>query len=412
MKKGVVLEVDNHFITLLTPEGEFLKMMINEGRYEIGDEIDFIPNLKKKRRRIPAYFHFSWPKTAIAGAAAILILSSALLPGVFSDKVSAYMTVDLNPSVEVALNKDLKAVEIKGLNKDGKRLIENIPGWKNKDIRYVTGQIIEQSKELGYLKKSKQEILFSTTVVENEKNLHKELKNSIKAVSVKQPIKASSITILEATEKERKNAIKEGMSTGRYVQQQDEARSDAPVKKHKTEPAAPGPMTEEKSLTSAKSAKWQQAIQQQKNKIQEKPGKPVVDKSNEAAAAVKQKTIAKLANNQPKHEATNNKKRQPNRKHTDTKRPEQKKTAKPKPEPSPSQFHKDKQKKAAPPKKHSTNSIKKPVEKIKDKVERKQYEKARIERKKQRIKQERTTGTGKKKLEDSLGKTSNHVPIK
>lgn len=41
MKKGVVVDLDDDFVTLLTPDGQFLKASNKEGNYELGEEISF-----------------------------------------------------------------------------------------------------------------------------------------------------------------------------------------------------------------------------------------------------------------------------------------------------------------------------------------------------------------------------------
>ncbi|AZV42050.1 hypothetical protein BAOM_1440 [Peribacillus asahii] len=43
MKKGIVLSVTKRHITLLTPEGEFVRRNRDNGVYEIGDEVTIIP---------------------------------------------------------------------------------------------------------------------------------------------------------------------------------------------------------------------------------------------------------------------------------------------------------------------------------------------------------------------------------
>ena len=43
MKKGIVMEIDDAFLTLLTPEGEFLHARRQNQPYLIGEEIHFFP---------------------------------------------------------------------------------------------------------------------------------------------------------------------------------------------------------------------------------------------------------------------------------------------------------------------------------------------------------------------------------
>ncbi|MCL6572409.1 MAG: anti-sigma factor domain-containing protein, partial [Bacillus sp. (in: Bacteria)] len=43
MKKGIVMDINDTFLTLLTPEGEFLRTKKQDHPYTIGEEIHFHP---------------------------------------------------------------------------------------------------------------------------------------------------------------------------------------------------------------------------------------------------------------------------------------------------------------------------------------------------------------------------------
>lgn len=55
MKKGVILSVNKRFVTLLTPEGEFLKTKRQEREYEVGEEITFSPIKQKVTFAFPNF---------------------------------------------------------------------------------------------------------------------------------------------------------------------------------------------------------------------------------------------------------------------------------------------------------------------------------------------------------------------
>ncbi|MBK5445664.1 anti-sigma factor domain-containing protein [Peribacillus sp. TH24] len=61
MKKGVILSINKRFVTLLTPEGEFLKTKRQERTYEVGEEITFSP-FKPKVTLSFSSFHLSFKK--------------------------------------------------------------------------------------------------------------------------------------------------------------------------------------------------------------------------------------------------------------------------------------------------------------------------------------------------------------
>jgi hypothetical protein len=229
MKTGIVLAINNEFVTLLTPEGEFLKARKDKSSYEIGTEIAFTPYSGNKQKR-SSFLQFSIWKASVAGAAAVLLLIFTILPAFLNDKVSAYMTIDINPSIEIGLDDDLRVVELNGLNSDGKKVIKQVHDWEHQKINDVTTKIIELSKKLGYMEKDDKEILFSTTILDKNDKLGQSLENKINEITMENEDISESVKIIEATEKQRKQAQKEGISTGKYVEKKKKQENSKEAK--------------------------------------------------------------------------------------------------------------------------------------------------------------------------------------
>ncbi|TKH04132.1 anti-sigma factor domain-containing protein [Peribacillus simplex] len=244
MKKGVILSVNKRFVTLLTPEGEFLKTKRQERVYEVGEEITFTP-AKQKFTLAFSNFHSSFKKTAVLSIASTFLILFSILPSYFSGPVSAYMTIDVNPSIELELDDDLEVLKLTGLNEDGKLVIGQLKDWKGKDIKTVTNRIVETTKQLGYLKGNKQ-IVVSTTLLEKDKELDKNLKEEIKEISEQDNVSNTKMKVIQATKSDRKQAREQGISTGKYLEKKLNEDKDK-VKVNKREPApAPDKKVEEK----------------------------------------------------------------------------------------------------------------------------------------------------------------------
>ncbi|MEF2095245.1 anti-sigma factor domain-containing protein [Bacillus sp. CFBP9009] len=244
MKKGVILSVNKRFVTLLTPEGEFLKTKRQERVYEVGEEITFSPP-KQKFTLAFSNFHSSFKKTAVLSIASTFLILFSILPSYFSGPVSAYMTIDVNPSIELELDDDLEVLKLTGLNEDGKLVIGQLKDWKGKDIKTVTNRIVETTKQLGYLKGNKQ-IVVSTTLLEKDKELDKNLKEEIKEISEQDNVSNTKMKVIQATKSDRKQAREQGISTGKYLEKKLNEDKDK-VKVNKREPApAPDKKVEEK----------------------------------------------------------------------------------------------------------------------------------------------------------------------
>lgn len=238
MKKGVILSVNKRFVTLLTPEGEFLKTKRQEREYEVGEEITFSP-AKQKFTLAFSNIHSSFKKTAVLSIASTFLILFSILPSYFSGPVSAYMTIDVNPSIELELDDDLEVLKLTGLNEDGKLVIGQLKDWKGNDIKAVTNRIVETTKQLGYLKGNKQ-IVVSTTLMEKNKELDKNLKEEIKEISEQDNVSKTKMKVIQATKSDRKQAREQGISTGKYLEKklnEDKVK----IKVNKREPA-PAPV--------------------------------------------------------------------------------------------------------------------------------------------------------------------------
>ena len=238
MKKGVILSVNKRFVTLLTPEGEFLKTKRQEREYEVGEEITFSP-AKQNFTLAFSNIHSSFKKTAVLSIASTFLILFSILPSYFTGPVSAYMTIDVNPSIELELDDDLEVLKLTGLNEDGKLVIGQLKDWKGKDIKAVTNRIVETTKQLGYLKGNKQ-IVVSTTLMKKNKELGKNLKEEIKEISEQDNVSKTKMKVIQATKSDRKQARKQGISTGRYLDKKLNEDKDK-IKVNKREPA-PAPV--------------------------------------------------------------------------------------------------------------------------------------------------------------------------
>ncbi|RFU60041.1 anti-sigma factor domain-containing protein [Bacillus sp. V59.32b] len=242
MKKGIILEMDQKYITLMTPEGKFLKAEKEKRPYEIGEEILFTP-FHPRKYSISNFFHFSIKKTSIISAAAAVALTLSILPGMLDKKVSAYMTIDINPSIELGLDDQLNVIEMKGLNAEGKDVVKQLSDWNNKSVNTVTDEIVKMTKKIGYFKNQKQ-IVVSTTVMDKNKKLDEDLKQEMLKTAAIVP--KTKVKVLNATEKDRENAKQEGVSTGKYIEEKQAVQEKKETENTQQKQEEPSKKTDEK----------------------------------------------------------------------------------------------------------------------------------------------------------------------
>lgn len=213
MKKGVILSVDKHFLTLLTPEGEFHRSKKEKELYEIGKEIYFSPYEIKRSKPSMRFY----TRSALVSAIVSILLILSFLPSYFNEKVFAYVTIDINPSIELSLNENLRVVDLYGINKEGLIVIEKIKDWKDTDVTLMTNKIVKATKDSGYTK-NKQQILVTTTLLEDNEVLTQKLDKKIESISQQKIVPEADVKVMKATVKERSKAKEQGISTGTYIE--------------------------------------------------------------------------------------------------------------------------------------------------------------------------------------------------
>ncbi|SIR74178.1 anti-sigma-I factor RsgI family protein [Bacillus velezensis] len=221
MRRGIIVEKNKKFVTLLTPDGQFLKTKNDHRTCEIGEEITFEGETRMGRRA--SFFDFLKLrpfKLGVFTMTAIILFILILLP-VFSDnKAYAYMTLDINPSIEMALNSKYEVIELTPLNHDAKQVISDIGDWKSSDFKEVISNIITDCSKHGYVKESK-EILISTVYENTDDNTYKKGVKKQLADMTEKYKGTYQVQSLESDMETREKAKQEGMSTGSYVRRNE-----------------------------------------------------------------------------------------------------------------------------------------------------------------------------------------------
>ncbi|WP_026692263.1 anti-sigma factor domain-containing protein [Peribacillus kribbensis] len=229
MKKGIIMDIDSSFITLLTPQGEFLKANKSNREYQLGQEISFTPARFWKNSAALMWMR----KPAVLSAAAAILLLFTFIPFFTADKVSAYMTIDMDSSVELGLNEDLEVLNIKGLNQLGKELVEKAHSWKKEPVKKVAENLfaISSGKE-----GASREILVSTVAIDNDSAVKKKLEKIVTEDSLEKQMPGGKVNVIQARDSDRKKAVREGVSTGLYVKTQEHQKSSTKHNASETKP--------------------------------------------------------------------------------------------------------------------------------------------------------------------------------
>jgi hypothetical protein len=220
MKKGIVMEVNETCLTLLTPDGQFLQAKKQKQPYTLGEEILFSPISQKK-----SVTRFFGVKQLSIAAAALFIFAGTMIPGYESNKAYAYMSMDVNPSLELGINKQMQVVKLTAYNADGKRIISHIGDWEKQNITEFTQKVLREMKKEGYLN-DHHSMLISTVHTENpEAKIEKQLTKNMGKIKELAKESDLQVTVVTGTEKEMEKAHKLGITTGKYKEAKIEKKN-------------------------------------------------------------------------------------------------------------------------------------------------------------------------------------------
>ncbi|WP_409294610.1 anti-sigma factor domain-containing protein [Peribacillus sp. SCS-26] len=312
MKKGIVMDINSRFVTLLTPDGQFLKAYNEHGSYSVGEEISFNPVHEGKRI---GKVNFSRRRNAVLlSAAAVFLLILGLLPMFSSKEASAYMTLDVNPSFELSLDDELKVINLHGLNGDGKKLKTRLASWKDKSVQKVMDIILAESRKSGYLK-DEDEIILAAVPLDDSKELQSRLNDSVKKTEadIKKEAPSTKVTSIRATPADRTKAKEKGVSTGIYMKKREDRETKKPKDKipqaSRVKENGRTPIKQDKAVKQAvpkAGAEQEKAVTADKNK--QNPAAANKNKQHPAAwSKNKQKPVSPPGREKPKKQNSGHK---------------------------------------------------------------------------------------------------------
>ncbi|OIQ61260.1 anti-sigma-I factor RsgI [Moorella thermoacetica] len=121
-ERGIVMAREGQKVIILTPRGDWQALKLAGPLPEVGEEIMLPPAVKR-----PA-----WPLVTAAAIVLLLVLAGSVVRRVetpapaAAPRVAYYVNVDINPSVELAVDEGDTVLEARGLNSDGEKLLAGI----------------------------------------------------------------------------------------------------------------------------------------------------------------------------------------------------------------------------------------------------------------------------------------------
>ncbi|MCA1056667.1 anti-sigma factor domain-containing protein [Rossellomorea aquimaris] len=286
------MEIRRDVLIMMTPDGQFMNGKRTPNLdYAIGEEIHFQPLRQSSRNAVKGKWK-NWKATASILTAAIFMLAFFASTIFNGNKAYAYVSVDINPSLELSLNKEQEVIDITPFNDDGEILLKKLKDWEHDDVREVTADILSLSEKMGYLKKGQHVWMTSTFTKKPEKEMRSSLVEGLTAfVSEYNQQHNAEIIMEETTEAIREKAIQKGVTAGKLLK--DEAENE----KKKTHESTVGDEPNQKADSDSKP-------------IQEKPVLNKDDKRTDEQPELKPQPDSKVHENQHNQNGQKNKDKQ------------------------------------------------------------------------------------------------------
>ncbi|WP_366922597.1 anti-sigma factor domain-containing protein [Metallumcola ferriviriculae] len=203
-KKGLVMAVNGNKATVLTPEGEFKEYQMTG--IAIGDEVV----LPVPTTRTPYW---------LSAAVLLIIVLAGMAGGVLfqpAGNVYAYISMDINPSVELAVSSRGTVTEVNPLNNDGARLVAAAE-VKRLPVDNAVAVLLRKAREMGYLDTGDNTVVFSVNPIQGEAKERLKLASRLRNTAYNNLPKETTVSTVSVGSELREEAKSMGLSAGKYA---------------------------------------------------------------------------------------------------------------------------------------------------------------------------------------------------
>jgi len=137
-KTGVVLKIEKKYVLLMTSTGEFVKVKLSTRKPKIGENYTGVMVRNKK-----SFKHY------IAAAMLLFMVLSGGGTYTYLTPVAS-IELNINPAIEIKINRFNKIISYSPLNSDGKTILEHLK-LKNKNIDEALVLVVNQAKKDNFI---------------------------------------------------------------------------------------------------------------------------------------------------------------------------------------------------------------------------------------------------------------------
>jgi hypothetical protein len=220
-KRGLVTSIKDDYCIVVNPDGSYEKIPLPSREVQVGEEVFY------NRVRIPAELK----SVLVAASFLLFFLTSMLIYQGSLHQVAAYITMDINPSLEISVDSKSQVIDVLCFDEEAARLVK--PGeYRGKNLDYTIAAIIEKSVEQNFLKPGEENLIVTTISMVDEKAepvdgeaLSRLVEQSAAAKKCQVKVK-----VYAASSEIRKEARNTGISSGRYLIYEEMKKQDQSIR--------------------------------------------------------------------------------------------------------------------------------------------------------------------------------------
>ncbi|MBU7006469.1 anti-sigma-I factor RsgI family protein [Phosphitispora fastidiosa] len=219
--RGLVVKVKNPYYLILAADGTYHKVPLSGNpSVNVGAQAEFSTANR-------SFSHFRYLKQAALAASLLLVVLAFGFYTMFTGaEAAAYISLDINPSIELEIDDDLKVTGVNLLNPDAAKLMAKI-SLKGSSLSTAVELMLSRALQDGYLKSGEKNLILSTITLNGNSKGNIDLDSL--AVYLEKPVANEAVDIeivITSTDKAlRDEAAKEGLSTGKLLVYKDALQS-------------------------------------------------------------------------------------------------------------------------------------------------------------------------------------------
>lgn len=207
---GVLMKRELDHAVFLTTDGRFIKGRSRVMGAEVGQEVEFVP----VRPRIT-----DWVRLGAVAVLMIAILVSGLSVFMTRPVIAAYITIDINPSLELGIDRHEIVRSAIALNKEAEMLIATVE-LIGRPVTEALEMVMATATEGGFLEPESEHLVVITTIGVNDQHTNQEaltaqLDTVVRAMVAEQ--EHTVVSTMIAPPEAREEARKQGVSVGRLL---------------------------------------------------------------------------------------------------------------------------------------------------------------------------------------------------